>query len=339
MKSRYLWCICLIMAAWFSGSAWAGPVQWNNHWYLPVYTPRGVTWDEAKIHAAAQGGYLATATSIAENGVIFALINDPKYWYNDAANNSLGPWLGGYYVGAAGTMNPDDWAWVSGEAWGFRNWASGEPNFPEERALQFFGNGLNNRQPTWNNLSADNPNPKGFVIKWNSQPPALTQWTGVGANDHWYLAVYAPGGLSWDAARAAAALRGGYLATVTSAEENNFIFSLVNDWKFWYNDAANNSLGPWLGGYYAGTPGSMNPDDWALVSGEVWGYRNWAAGEPNFATETVLQFFGNGLNNMQPTWNNLSRSETHPKGYVIEWDSLPTRWYGNIAPFVTLLLE
>lgn len=36
-------------------------------------------------------------------------------------------WLGAYQTGASG--NPaDDWAWITGEKWEYRNWAPGEPN-------------------------------------------------------------------------------------------------------------------------------------------------------------------------------------------------------------------
>jgi hypothetical protein len=176
------------------------------------------------------------------------------------------------------------------------------------------------------------------VIEWNSQPPPLTQWTGPGANNHWYLAVCVPGGITWSAAKATAVAQGGYLATSTSAAENGFIFSLINEDKFWANDGANNSEGPYLGGYYVGAPGTMNPNDWAWVTGEPWVYKNWAAGQPDFTTETVLNFFGWGLNNRQPTWNNLPNNTNFPRGYVVEWNTLPTH-RGGISYLPLLLLE
>ncbi len=160
------------------------------------------------------------------------------------------------------------------------------------------------------------------------------QWTGPGANNHWYEAVYMPGNITWTAAKAATEARGGYLATATSVEENSFIFSLINDLKFWINyDPWKASLGPLIGGYYVGPPGTMNPDNWAWTSGEPWEYKNWAAGEPNLNDETALHFAAPGLNNMQPTWNNL-RDSTGMKGYVIEWNNFPG---GNILPILLFL--
>ncbi len=53
---------------------------------------------------------------------------------------------------------------------------------------------------------------------------------------HSYEAVYVPGGLIWDQANAEAQNRGGYLATITSPEENAFVYNLLSGDKFWVND-------------------------------------------------------------------------------------------------------
>src|SRR5882672_3346614 len=87
------------------------------------------------------------------------------------------------------------------------------------------------------------------------QPPAevhsveLTEWRAdVGGNGHFYEAVQAPAGITWDDAEAYAAAHGGYLATITSKEENAFVFKLVDDAGFWMDGPRGESLGPWLGG-------------------------------------------------------------------------------------------
>ena len=51
--------------------------------------------------------------------------------------------------------------------------------------------------------------------------------------------------------RAAAENVGGYLATITSAEENEFVYDLISDSRFWYVGLPGSeySFGPWLGGY------------------------------------------------------------------------------------------
>lgn len=131
-----------------------------------------------------------------------------------------------------------------------------------------------------------------------------------------------PGGSTGPGPRPAAQALGGTLAGGSSAGLNSFLFSLIDDWTYWYNDPWN-ALGPWLGGFYTGPSGSMDPVNWAWLNGDPYSYSNWAAGEPNMAGETVLQFFGNGLGNMQPTWNNLGADNGAVKGYIVEWASNP----------------
>jgi len=100
-----------------------------------------------------------------------------------------------------------------------------------------------------------------------------------GGNGHWYEPVLAPpGGFTWDEAAAAASAAGGYLATLTSAEENAFVFSLVQDSQYWGGERGDH--GPWLGGLQS-PPTSVPDANWQWVTGEPWSYQNWYAGEPN----------------------------------------------------------
>ena len=89
--------------------------------------------------AQAQGGYLATINSAAENDFVFSLVNSSAFF---SAFNGSGPALGGYN---AGTPSNPNWSWVTGEAWTFDNWGSGLPNYaefgsgPEDRLEYFSG--------------------------------------------------------------------------------------------------------------------------------------------------------------------------------------------------------
>src|SRR5262249_15632204 len=61
------------------------------------------------------------------------------------------------------------------------------------------------------------------------------QWrVADGGNGHYYQAVSTPGGITWEAAQAAAVGMGGYLATITSAAENAFAFNLAKDPSLWF---------------------------------------------------------------------------------------------------------
>ena len=138
---------------------------------------------------------------------------------------------------------------------------------------------------------------------------APVQWTtGVGHNYHWYERVDDPNGVTWPDARDAAALRThlgnpGYLATITSAEENSFIWTNVADQS---NDAM-------IGGFQdpGVTPANFG---WNWVTGEAWSYTNWRLGEPNDnagpASEQYLEF--------QNTWNDGPEGHLQ-EAYIVEY--------------------
>ena len=136
-----------------------------------------------------------------------------------------------------------------------------------------------------------------------------------GGNGHGYEFISAPT-LPWADARAAAELHvfegvAGHLATITSAEENDFIL--------------NNVLGTpgpfyWIGG--AQNPAGVEPGGgWEWVTGESWGYTNWGNysvdPEPNnaFGTEDVLEMRSDGK------WNDYTATAVL-EGSIIEYDAL-----------------
>ncbi|CAK0749893.1 exported hypothetical protein [Gammaproteobacteria bacterium] len=95
---------------------------------------------------------------------------------------------------------------------------------------------------------------------------------------HWYEAVYLPqGGLNWLQVKALAVEAGGYLASITSDEENTFVFNLISDPKFWWKwDSTHNYVmsGPFLGGFQPG--GSPEPaGGWKWVTGENFSFTKW----------------------------------------------------------------
>ena len=116
-------------------------------------------------------------------------------------------------------------------------------------------------------------------------------WTvAAGGNGHTYRVVAKSGLISWDQAYTEAQAAGGYLATITSAAENAFVFSLIDDATYWKQSA--NGHGPWIGGYQAA--GSAEPDGgwtWVTRTGssvpEAFSYTSWESGEPNNLTANV----------------------------------------------------
>ena len=140
-------------------------------------------------------------------------------------------------------------------------------------------------------------------------------------NGHCYEAVLAQG-LSWEDAQADCEARGGYLATITSAEENAFVFSLVSgDNDSWFIDGFGNGLGPWLGGYQVS--GSAEPDGgWRWVTDEPFDYTNWETDQPdNFGIgQDHLRFFKmGGLKGDR--WDDTElNTPGRPQGYICEGD-------------------
>jgi len=164
-----------------------------------------------------------------------------------------------------------------------------------------------------------------------AQPPlarhtvALVLWsTAEGGNGHFYEIVASPQGITWAEAESYAEARGGYLATLTSAGENTFVFKLIDSAQFWFKGPDGNSWGPWLGGIHSAAANSGG-EAWQWLHHEGnFNFVNWTpthnAGDdqPN----NRLIFFGAGRDNRQPTWN-FATADQQVHGFVVEYDTNP----------------
>jgi hypothetical protein len=179
-----------------------------------------------------------------------------------------------------------------------------------------------------------------LALSANADTSKQATWTvASGGNGHTYRVVAASGLISWDAANAAALATGGYLATITSAEENSFVFTLIDDPTYWTQSS--NDHGPWIGGFQPAN--SSEPSGgftWVKQTGaatpELFAYANWESGEPNNLTTTVsginynqdrVSFFHVGTGRA-PTWSdeyNLTGTGLNQwtKSYVIELEPTP----------------
>lgn len=137
------------------------------------------------------------------------------------------------------------------------------------------------------------------------------QWkVADGGNNHYYEFVLPDGsGVDWNAARAAAKGSShmgylGYLATITSAAEQSFIFDHVT------------SSRAWIGGSDADSE-----DDWKWVDGPEAGdtlvYTPWAPGEPNNVGNEDYLIFGWNNDGALGGWNDLPSNNAY--GYVVEY--------------------
>ena len=144
-------------------------------------------------------------------------------------------------------------------------------------------------------------------------PPAeqFFQWTTAsGGNGHWYQFV--TGSKTWTQARDEATAAGGYLATVTSADESTFVNALVYD----------PAVSFWLGGYQDRTSVTYTEPSggWRWVTTEPWNYTNWNAGDPNNTGGTEDHLAGNWANSGR--WADLQSTNARP-GYIIEFEADP----------------
>jgi hypothetical protein len=133
-------------------------------------------------------------------------------------------------------------------------------------------------------------------------------WVHPDGSIHYYTAVAAPAGIGWSAASDSAQRPGGYLATITSQAENDFVFALVDSSAYWFRRPDSSWAGPWLGGKQPF--GAPEPDSgWEWIDGEPFSYSNWTPGEPdNQGSENALNF-GESASGRIPTWNDLSEEK------------------------------
>jgi hypothetical protein len=150
-------------------------------------------------------------------------------------------------------------------------------------------------------------------------------WPG---NGHTYEAIVVSGGITWPAAQQAAMTAGGHLASITSAAENSFVFSLLSDPLCWYGGS-----GLWIGGIQP--PGSPEPaGGWQWSTGEPFSYSNWGAAEPNNAGgEDRIHYWQNSAQ-----WNDLNFGSFLP-GYVYEYSPPSSPQYQSNSVLATLTID
>ncbi|MDZ4780237.1 MAG: lectin-like protein [Planctomycetia bacterium] len=134
-----------------------------------------------------------------------------------------------------------------------------------------------------------------------------------------------PAVATWDDARAAAesfTLKGvrGHLATITSAEESDFLnrnFHLESLW-IGASDAAIEGEWRWVVGPEAGELFWLGAAD-----GQALGYANWGGNEPNgFTPDEDYAEFNSLTTAVQGTWNDYT-SVQDPNRFLVEFSVVP----------------
>ena len=241
-------------------------------------------WTDARDYAESIGGHLMTVTSESEQDLI------QSYYDN---NNDAKLWLG-----ATDAENIGTWKWVTGEPFVFDRWAEEEPNNT---------NGNEHYLGTtsgcfWNDWDCETPTINGLVVEFEQ---GATLDRTMYFNGHTYQ--FYKGKLSWDTAAEYARACGGYLMTVTSAQEQELISQYRNQ-----NDS---SAKLWLGATDVETD-----QDWKWITGEPFEYDHWAENEPNNNSganpESYLGTTTDGY------WNDFVDAPEDITGFIVELEPI-----------------
>ena len=154
------------------------------------------------------------------------------------------------------------------------------------------------------------------------------QWkVSDGGNGHWYQ--FSNQKIGWNASSILALNKAGYLATITSENENTFIYNYLNVLDLW-----NGERGPLLGGFQdKNSPNYSEPSGgWTWVTGEAWNFENWypggkptTGGEPNNSSGQSPgeeDFLAMDKRSEICGWNDMNGLIDGPyNGLLIEWSA------------------
>jgi hypothetical protein len=338
MKIQTTAAAALLGAAAGAFQAQAGDaVQWrvedggNGHWYQSI-SAAGKSWLSCSQESSSSGGHLATISNTAENDFVRSLTSNVAYW-----------------IGAKRDGNPCSsnagWCWVTNESFEFSSWAASQPDCWASGQLYVAVNNIS-YLPGWHDYDDTTTIPIA-IIEWdadcnsdgivdygqcrdgtlpdyngNNIPDCCEQGVQCtvgnypmqwrvedGGNGHWYAARTDQQILNWTQAKLDAEMAGGHLATVTSVEESEFIWSrLASDLSTWRH------VGNWSGAALGGYRDSFG---WKWVTGEAWGYSNWGTCY-NQQGEERLAF---GCETYGNAWNDITDVDSNIGGSILEWSA------------------
>lgn len=127
-------------------------------------------------------------------------------------------------------------------------------------------------------------------------------------NGHYYQRIEPAAAISWQDANQNCNGRGAHLATISNAQEQAFITSMM------LNGSDNFEL------YHIGGTREENGIDWKWVTGEVWNYQNWRTNQPGSGDNflSVYSHFNGGQD--RGKWTGVSGSDLE-FGFICEWST------------------
>ncbi|MBL9132488.1 MAG: protein kinase, partial [Verrucomicrobiaceae bacterium] len=127
---------------------------------------------------------------------------------------------------------------------------------------------------------------------------------------------YIPGAFTWNEAEANAASLGGHLVTLTSAEENHWLWTQFSSFLPAQGKRALSERGWWIGGKEL----ESGSGQWTWVTGEAFEYTCWSVVKaPPARVPRLRQHHNGGGGSGLSAWSPVHYS--YRCGYVVEWDA------------------
>lgn len=256
----------------------------NNIAGIGVATSLGA----AETFCESLGGHLATVTSAEEDNFLKMICS--CHLVSIGAN----VWLGGQY-----NSSTRQFEWLNGDDNDYVN----SLGIPLSQVLQYYRDGIMAFRLT--NGGVYN---RKILCEWDYEVLNTVRdpYVGFPTFEGHRFQIFKDEASTYSTLKTLCELRGGHLATSTSAEKNEFLVSLAKSAGYTNNNIC-------IGGHRD----NDDNDKWIWITGEDWDYSNWNSGEPNSSSETAVV-----MNGSTGLWYDVTESTSAI--CICEWDDIPS---------------
>lgn len=257
--------------------------EWNGHYYK-VYD-NADSWSDARHKCEKRGGHLVTISSAEENEFVYSYMVQEGYTQS--------------FIGLYNSSYRDRpvWTWITEEPFEYTNWGNGEPN-NSNGGTEYYGDFFNG---AWNDCL--NTSTTQYICEWDGAEEVKQDLDYIEYDGHIYKVFSDADG--WTDAKERAEKKGGYLACITSAEENAALLKLIR---------RSGVEAAYFGLYNTGQNEQGYTYGW--VSGEELSYTDWAPDQPDNWQNNEL--YG-GFWEEGGQWNDFAQDAGET--YIVEWNS------------------